>query len=164
MREKTDNMKPVPEIGKYYHFWDDGKCGQSRHYICKVENLIKVKDAKSIMVSVPEYNDETKQNDFIRTTLYERWKEQVNGHDWLYTEDTDYFVEISCPNYDENNLYAVRTKDGGWFTIDVQSFWQGGRLDVTGEIYESVLDDWEQYEGYRPYEEYPEANEENWKL
>lgn len=158
-----ENLKPIPEVGKYYHFWDDGKSSPSRHYICKVEKIIKIKEAKKLGVTVPEWNYDTNQNEFIMTTLFEQWKVQVLNHDWLYAEDTDYFVEISCPNYDEYNLYAVRTKDGGWFTIDVQSWWQGGRLDVTGEKYEAVLNDWEQYEGYIPYEDYPEANEENWK-
>lgn len=157
------NMKKIPEIGQYYHFWDDGKTGPSRHYICKVEKIIPIKEAKGMLVSIPEWNEETQQNDFIRETLYNRWKYQVEEHDWLYSTDTDYIIEISCPNYDENNLYAVRTKDGGWFTIDVQSWWQSGRLDVSGEIYEDVLNNWEQYEGYIPYEEYPEANEDNWK-
>lgn len=161
MKENKTNMKNIPEVGKYYHFWDDGKCGPSRHYICKVEKIHTIKDAKNIFVNVPEYNEATNQNDFVKTTLYDRWRYEVKGHNWLYANDTDYIVEISCPVYDEYNLYAVRTKDGGWFTINVQSWWQSGRLDVTGDIYESVLNDWELHNGYVPYEEYPEANEEN---
>ena len=157
------SIKDLPEVGQYYHFWDDGKTGPSRHYICKVEKIIPVKDAKNIFVKVPEYNETTKENDFYDVTLYDRWKYQVKEHYWLYNVDTDYFIEISCPKYDENNLYAVRTKDNGWFTIDIQSWWQGGRLDIDGAIYQDVLNYWEVYNGYIPYEEYPEAIEENWK-
>ena len=64
------------------------------------------------------------------------------NHDWLYAEDTDYFIKISCPVYDEHMLYAVRTKDGGWFTIDAESWWQGGVLDVDGSVYERVIEDY----------------------
>ena len=151
----------VPKVGEYYHFWDDGKTGPSRHYICKIENIIKIKDAKNILVNVPEYNITTHENVFCDVTLYDRWQYQVKEYDWLYSTDTDYIIEISCPNYDENNLYAVRTKDGGWFTIDVHSWWQSGRLDVTGKIFEDVTSFWEQTEGYVP-ESYVPADEEHY--
>ena len=155
-----NNLKPIPEIGKYYHFWDDGKISSSRHYICRCERIITAEEAKSIMIEVPnEYVDDVMDT----ISLYEHWHDnEMPEHDWLYAEDTDYFIEISCPSYDKNNLYAVRTKDGGWFTIDIQSWWQGGRLDVTGEIYKDVLNNWEEYEGYIPYDRYPEANEEHY--
>lgn len=31
-----------------------------------------------------------------------------------------------------------RTKYGEWFSLDIQSSWQGGRLDITGESYEDL--------------------------
>ena len=157
------NNEAVPVVGQYYHFWDDGKTSSSRHYICRCEEIIKVKDANGILVSVPVWNDKTNQNDFERVTLYERWKEQVLNHPWLYSEETDYFIRISCPHYDEYDLYAVRTKYGGWFTLDVQSWWQGGDLDVSGEKFKQVMEDY--YEGQYNWDSiYVEANEENWKL
>jgi hypothetical protein len=66
------------------------------------------------------------------------------GEPRLYAEETDCFVRLSCPVYDKNDLWAVRTVDGGWFTIDIQSGWQGGRLDVTGEIYDNIISWYEQ--------------------
>ena len=48
--KKETTVKPVPETGKFYHFWDDGKTGPSRHYICKVEELVTVKQAKEIIL------------------------------------------------------------------------------------------------------------------
>ena len=39
--------------------------------------------------------------------------------------------------YDENIIWFVRTVQGGWFSIDVQSSWQHGSLDVDGSIYEN---------------------------
>lgn len=40
--------------------------------------------------------------------------------------------------YDENIIWFVRTVQGGWFSIDVQSSWQSGSLDVDGSIYNEV--------------------------
>ena len=62
------------------------------------------------------------------------------GEPWLYAENTDYFIELSCPIYDDNKLYAVRTVNDGWFTLDIQSSWQGGTLDVDGSIYNSIIE------------------------
>ena len=153
----------IPIVGNYYHFWDDGKTSSSRHYIAKCEEIITCKQAKGILISVPVWNEETNQNDFERVTLYERWQEQVKGHDWIYATETDYFIKISVPEYDENYLYAVRTKWGGWFTIDIQSWWQGGDLDVSGKKFEQVLQDY--YDGQYDWESiYVEANKENWNL
>jgi hypothetical protein len=72
-------------------------------------------------------------------SLYEQWKEEVLNHDWLYAVDTDYFIECSCPKYDEDNLWFVRTKDGGWFSMNIQNSWQSGRLDIDEKIFDSII-------------------------
>ena len=155
-----DNLKPIPEVGKFYHFWDDGKTSSSRHYICRVEELIKTKDAKNIMVGISEWDFENKKEILVAKSLYDHWKFQVKNHDWLYADETDYFVRISCPHYDEYDLYAVRTKYGGWFTLDIQSWC--GELDVDGKKYERVMEDY--YDGQYDWDSiYVEAIEENWK-
>lgn len=147
------NKTEIPKIGKYYHFFDDGKLSPSRHYICKVERIITPEEAKGVMVEVPnDYVDDIKD----AISLYDHWHDnEMPNHDWLYAKDTDYFIEVSCPKYDENNLWFVRTKDGGWFSMDIQSSWQGGRLDIDESIYESILNDIENDSLYSP-----EAKEE----
>lgn len=160
-------MKPIPEIGKYYHFWDDGKSSPSRHYICRVEKIITPQEAKGILVTIPSWDFESNTEVFDKCTLYDNWKNEVTTFYWLYAEDTDYFIEISCPHYDDNNLYAVRTKDGGWFTMDVQSSWQSGRLDIDDSIYEYNTKYYKEYTNCSDeyvLESYHEATEENWKL
>ena len=132
MEQKHNNN--IPEIGKEYHFFDDGKTSLSRHYICKCEKVITPKEVKTIIF---DFDDS-------EITLYDIWKDESFKCDFLFAKDTDYFVEVSCPNYDENNLWAVRTKDGGWFTLDVQSSWQGGRVDVTGKIFDDVVRFWKE--------------------
>lgn len=153
------NKQPVPEIGKYYHFWDDGKTSPGRHYICRVEELLTQTTALSIWLRMP---DDDNEQGFKPKTLYDIWIESVKEHDYLLAKNTDYFIEISCPEYDDNNLYAVRTKNGGWFTLDIQSWWQGGILDVTGEIFDDITNYWELNEGYVP-ETYVPADEEHYK-
>ena len=46
-------MDNVPEVGKKYHFFDDGKISPSRHYIAQVEQIIDMKEARRI--SLNEY-------------------------------------------------------------------------------------------------------------
>ena len=130
-------MKVIPEIEKYYHFFDDGKTSLNRHYICRCERIVTPDEARKIMVEVPnKYMDDVKDS----VSLYDHWHDnEVPNAYWLYSEDTDYFIECSCPKYDDNNLWFVRTVDGGWFSMDIQSFWQGGILDVDGEIFQRTL-------------------------
>ncbi len=130
MEQKQNNN--IPEIGKEYHFFDDGKTSLSRHYVCKCERVVTPEEAKAITFNF----------DDGEIVLYDIWKDESSKCDFLFAKDTDYFVEVSCPSYDENSLWAVRTKDGGWFTLDVQSSWQGGRVDVTGEIFDNVVRFW----------------------
>jgi hypothetical protein len=153
-----NKLEPIPEVGKYYHFFDDGKISPGRHYICKCERIITVEEAKNIMIEVPnEYIDGVM--DII--SLYEHWHDNATpNHDWLYSEDTDYFIECSCPEYDENNLWFVRTKDDGWFSMDIQNFWQAGSLDVTGKRYQHCIDSWGDDNWKKKY---PPADEEHYK-
>lgn len=140
------NLKPIPEVGKFYHFFDDGKTSASRHYICKVERIVPFEESKNIILSTPrgENIDENGkfENVFINMSLEDIWKEEVQQCDWLYEKETDYFLEVSCPVYDDNNLWFARTKYGGWFSMDIQSWWQSGELDVDGNIFEDVVEFW----------------------
>lgn len=157
--KKSGELLPVPEVGKFYHFWDDGKTSPSRHYICKVEELVTVKQAKKIILEENCIED-------YPLSLYDIWRFQIDQHrqgenvkhigngastetgaPWLYAEDTDYFIKISCPKYDKDSIWAVRTVWGGYFTMDTTNWWQGGTLDVTGEIYADVIYNLELYNG-----------------
>ena len=39
----------------------------------------------------------------------------------------------------DSGCTVKRQKGGGWFSIDVQNCWQGGELDITGEIFENIV-------------------------
>lgn len=153
----NDINKPVPEVGKEYHFWDDGKSSPSRHYICRCERIVRsIKEAKTIMFTLKKYEGFFKNSSYTnyKISLYDIWKKESAMDYWLFAEDTDAFVEISCPKYDENNLWAVRTKDGGWFTLDIQSSWQGGEVDVTGEKFNNIIEEYKDEGNYDIIEEY----------
>lgn len=128
MTQNEKRLLPIPKVGEYYHFWDDGKVAASRHFICKCEEIIPFEKVKKVNI-----------NDSI--SLYDIWKDEVEECDWLYDKETDYIVVCSCPKYDEDKLYFSRTVNGGWFSFNVTNFWQSGELDVDGEIYDRVIND-----------------------
>lgn len=135
-----NTLEPIPDIGKTYMFYDDGKISRCRQDKARVLCVITKEDAKEIFI--PTYYDD----DFNLTTikqdieptgsisLYDIWLLSKKEYDWIFANDTDYFIECSIPEYDENTIWFVRTKSGGWFSMDIQNEWQGGRLDVSGEL------------------------------
>lgn len=136
----------IPEIGKEYYFFDDGKLSPSRCFKAKVIRVIPYEE--EILVDWYDYNVEMTYPRLLK----EIHKEIVDDHrqsekftvlngspttprsPWLYSEETDFFVECEIPGYDDNTIWFSRTIDGGWFSMDIQNSWQSGRLDVTGEI------------------------------
>ena len=136
----TYKEMPVPEVGKEYHFFDDGKISPSRHSIATITRILTKEEAKNINFELTEYFHTDDGDDYYdyKASLYDIWQGEIKEYYWLIAEDTDYIVEASIPDYDENLIYFVRTKDGGWFSMNIQSSWQGGRLDVDGSKYESI--------------------------
>lgn len=114
------NLQPVPEVGKEYHIFDDGKISPSRHFIAKITKVLPFEK-----VADPE------------SQLYKAWEENIKEAYWLFAQDTDYFVKAES-SYDENPLFFVRTIDGGWFSIDYPNVWMGARLDIDGHLYEKM--------------------------
>ena len=43
-------------------------------------------------------------------------------------------------HYDDNLIWFARDTSGGWFSMDIQSDWQSGRLDVDGKLYEHICE------------------------
>ena len=105
-------LQLVPEVGKEYHTFDDGKIRPSRHAITTISEVIPFDDCSD-------------------TELLELWHNEVEECYWLYATETDYFVKAE---YDDETAYFVRTKDGGWFSLG----WFGSRLDIDGSLYEKM--------------------------
>jgi hypothetical protein len=104
-------FQPVPEVGKEYHTFDDGKINPNRHGIAIISNVIPFAEAD--------------------TELLDFWKQEVDECYWLYAKETDYFVKAE---YTDETSYFVRTEDGGWFSLG----WFGARLDIDGSLYKKM--------------------------
>ena len=112
-------MKPVPELNKEYHIFDDGKIKPSRHYTCTITDIIPF-------------------NECIDSLLLEAWEREVRQCCWLYEKETDYFIKATS-DFDDHPLYFVRTIDGGWFSIDYPNLWMSARLDIDGKLYAQMV-------------------------
>lgn len=134
------------EIGKFYHFWDDGKSSISRHYLCKCEGIITVEESKELLFESYYWNEDNwykEGNDSVALTLYDIWAKNKEQCPWLYADDTPYFIVCSCPKYDNHNLYFAKTKDDTWFSMDVQTWWQTGLLDHEERKLKRIIEDLE---------------------
>lgn len=107
-------MKNLPEIGKIYNCFDDGKITKSRLYTVKILEIIPF----------DKIDEETLNN----------WKKEVENCHWLYAKETDYFIKATGELKEDDISIFVRTLNGGWFSIG--SFLNSGRLDVDGELTE----------------------------
>lgn len=106
--------KPVPKVNQTCMFFDDGKISYSRMYQATVKQVMVYDDAP----------DKVKK-------AFER---ESKTHDWIWNKTTDYIIACNIKDYDNNLIWFARTVDGGWFSIDVDKSWQGGRLDIDGEL------------------------------
>lgn len=133
-------MIRIPNVGEFIHFWDDGKVGLGRHYICKIERVISPPEADKIILKTYDHDLEM----WLEMDLKSIWKLERDNHDWLYANETDVFIEASCPKFDKDNLWFARTKGGGFFSMDIQNSWQGGQLDTEETILKNVIKSWKE--------------------
>lgn len=108
------NENPIPKVNQTCMFFDDGKISYSRMYQATVKQVMKFNDAP----------DKVKK-------AFER---ESKSHDWIWNKTTDYIVACEIKDYDNNLIWFARTVDGGWFSMDVDKSWQGGRLDIDGKL------------------------------
>lgn len=134
----------IPKVGEVLHFFDDGKSSDSRHYLAVVTHVLTKEQMKMVSWTPTECLDHWKDangewndvpNDFLGV-----WEYNKQQCDWIFADDTDFFVGCAIPEYDEHIIWFVRTKYGQWFSMDAQSCWQGGLLDVAGEKYKNNIE------------------------
>ena len=139
------NKARVPQVGEKLHFFDDGKVSDSRHYMAVVTHVLTPEQAKLVFVDARTVceNHSLELEDNKRLTLLDIHAEEVKCCDWLYADQTDYFIGCAIPEFDDHIIWFVRTKDShqSWFSMDIQSNWQGGYLDVDGERYQRMVDE-----------------------
>ena len=47
----------------------------------------------------------------------------------------------------------MRTRDGGWFSMNIQNWWQGGTLDVDEKILNGIIENIKKYPEWYPNQE-----------
>lgn len=104
----------IPKKKQIYNFFDDGKCSSSRLYKAYVKKVIPFNKA-DIHLKIHLVNS-------------------ALDCSWIWNGDTDYFIGCYIPRYDNHLIWFARTKYGTWFSMDIQSNWQGGLLDVKRDI------------------------------
>lgn len=106
--------KLIPKVNQTCMFFDDGKVSYNRMYQATVKQVMVYDDAP----------DKVKK-------AFER---ESKTHDWIWNKTTDYIIACDIKDYDNNLIWFARTVDGGWFSMDVDKSWQGGRLDIDGKL------------------------------
>ena len=114
------HMKPIPEVGKKYHCFDDGKITFSRHYIVEV---LEVLQHMAFKKKYPE--------------LFQQYIDRAKESYWLFSRNTDRFV-VCKSGEDNGTAVFVRTKQGGWFSIG--DWFNSGALDITGESWNWLVE------------------------
>jgi len=104
-------MHEIPQLGKIYDCFDDGKINKGRQYKVKVESVI----------SFDEIDNET----------LELWEREVDDCPFLYRKNTDFFAIGMNEKLNKKEIF-VRTTDNGWFGIG--GFLSCGRLDINGSL------------------------------
>ena len=118
--DRKRREQPVPEVGKKYHCFDDGKIRFSRHYIVEISEILGY---YAFRKKYPE--------------LFRQYVSQAKSCYWLYSKTTDFFVV--CEHGEDNKTEVfVRTKNGGWFSIG--GFMNSGELDVTGKLWKNLVE------------------------
>lgn len=125
-------LDDIPEVGKVYHVFDDGKITLMRHFLVKCKEVIPFYK----LSTDPSYKE-----------IFDRWKESVKDIDWLFRPETDYVI---CCEFavDEDHwgfasvntyFYYARTKNGNWFGFG--TLLDDGVLDVSRKIWEQFYKD-----------------------
>ena len=97
------NKQPLPEIGKRYHLFEDGKSGPGRHYIIEITNIIPFESITDGEL-LDAYNAEVEECDFLYApeTDYFIYGRKVLPNNTLDTEDEFIFIRLSRTSYNSN--------------------------------------------------------------
>lgn len=142
------NSGPVPEVGKFYHFFDKMELGPDSHYVCRITRIFTPFEAREILfppkeVFVYDKGFQKIGEELGGVELHSIWRDRVMERPDLYSDETEYIVEAECPKYDKEKLYFVRgnlnTLGGAWLSINVAHDWQMGSLDVSGSVYDHLI-------------------------
>lgn len=108
----------IPQIGKKYYVYDDGKHRLSREDEIEITKIISFKDLDKNLVRL--------------------WEEEVNTYS-LYSKTTDYLVFGVLNNGDK--AVFTRSYDGKWFSIQLEhGYVDPGEIDISGVIHDVLIE------------------------
>lgn len=132
-----ETLAPIPEVGKEYSFFLDGRVKEEDKYLARVLAIYPFEATAKKMI----YKYDDVYEEVIPNPLMDLWLEAVMDVFWILSEQTDYIVELHIPILCPQNVYVARTVDGGWHAFETTSSRQFGILDVTGELTAKLQED-----------------------
>lgn len=118
-------LQPVPEIGKSYNFFSNGTVDGTRVYKAVITNILSIQQAS--------------QYKFADGTLLSIWEYEKEIYKDFYAKKTDVFVEAKIEAFSLSCIYFCRCKDGGWYSFDVNTINEAGRLDINGSMLRAFI-------------------------
>jgi len=119
---KMKNIDQLPEIGKSYNCYDDGKIYESRRIQVYVFDLILFEKAPK--------------------NIKKEWSKNVKKYHWVFDKKTDYFI---IADTEEKHFVYARSLWGGWFCVKPCG---SNLLDVSGNLTKNLIarrSGWENY-------------------
>lgn len=99
-------QQPLPQIGRTYNCFDDGKISISRHYLVTITEIIPF--------------------DEIDESTLKLWEKLKDDHN-VYAKETDHFIRFIGENNTQGTF--VRCRTGSWFGMGILS--NAGRIDMS---------------------------------
>lgn len=129
--------QPIPKVWQTYKFFDKGRMMISGIYDATVTQIMTIEESKKHILEFP---------DGSTINLYDFWKKEINskvipyrvGEPWLYARNTDYFVFCKISEYSDLPVIFVRDIENRWFSLGYPKSFDGGLLDVSGELYNII--------------------------
>lgn len=87
------DIKRIPKIGEVISFFDDGKVCCSRLYKAIIKDVV-------LYAYAPDY-------------VKQAFKTNSEVCSWIWNGTTDYFIGCVIKEYDKNEIWFARTKEGG---------------------------------------------------
>lgn len=125
-------MRRVPKVGEILPAFDDGKVSPSRLYETEITEVIPFNAAKDIKVYgidrdfTDALGEVTYRDDISLIDAWERDKKEIY---WLFADETDYFIRAKVVGDVYEDQWFARTKDGGWFSMEIANYMVGASLD-----------------------------------
>ena len=143
MKNSNEDRSFLPEVGKEYYFYDDGKVSISRQYKVRITDIIPFSEAKNRVYCVTgkDIINQLNRYNFEAPTYDKIWEKSKIDYPWIFTKDTDYIVIARYVGDNpawfiyENYDMLFGQSGCGWYTFDD---YYNGRLDVDGSLTEQI--------------------------